>query len=368
MNAILRTCATCITRAAPPALLLTLAAGTAACTEEKKVPAVEADAGAETGPMKPAIGGKLAAAVQAAESAQPAQAGKPGEDGPPEKGFFAPGGADKVLAPGAPPKVELLQRGSDPKVALAYAPADGDQKENASVAFRVQSRGVPIDYILTVKVDKPKDDKKADAGAAGPVRVLATISGLSLNPQIPRDAADQLAKIKGTEVRYQLSPKGVISDVAFNLAKGVDPSFDQLLHSLMEGVGILTPPLPAEPVGAGGYWMVTDRLTSGLVDVVRYRVYHVDKVEGGHASLSVDVRQYAAKAEVDAGGGQKLSMDQFESQGKGQLDWTAQGLLPAHGEAQVRLVLASNVGGQQGVFQSELSAKLAAADPDPKKK
>ncbi|MFT3764895.1 MAG: hypothetical protein QM820_05165 [Minicystis sp.] len=358
--------------AAPSALLLVLGL-TAGCSEDKKVSAAPADSAATDPARKQAaLGGKLAAAVKAAESAQ-APAAK-SADGPPDKGIFAPGAADKILGLGATPKVEMLGEGADPKVQLAYAPSDGEQKTTVSVAFRQQGRGLPVEYGVTFKIDKPKgdkakDEKKGDAPAA--YRVVATINSVSLPPQVPKEVTDQLGKIKGSEIRYQLSPQGTMSDVAFTLAKGADGGLEQFLRQIVEGIGVVLPPLPAKPVGAGAYWMITDRPVGGLVDVVRYRVFRVEKVEKDRATLSIDIRQYAAKGEIDAGEGQKLGLEQFESQGKGKSEWTAQGLLPVRGEAQVRLGAAGHIGGgQQAMLQAESTVKVtgSAGEKDEKKK
>jgi hypothetical protein len=357
MNHLARSCS---------ALLLSLGL-LAGCGEDKKVSATDeaADAG-EVAAKKAALDGKLAAAVKAAGSAQAPAAGKQG-DGPPDKGVFGPGAADKILAPGAPAKVELLGDGADPKVQLAYAP-EGEQKVTASVTFRNQGRPLAFDYTLNVKIDKPKDKPKDDKKADGPMRVVAAVGAISGPPQMPKDMADQVAKLKGSEIKWQLTPDGLMSDPTYSLAKGADGGLEQLLRQLSEGLTLSTPALPQKPVGAGAYWMVTDRLSSGGIDVVRYRVFRVEKVEKDKATLSMDVRQYAAKSDIDAGEGQKLTVDQFESLGKGKTEWTAQGLLPARADGQVRLGLGGRIQtGQQGMLQTELSIKLAAEAAEKKK-
>lgn len=348
--------------AASSALIFVLGSA-AACGEDKKVPAAEQDAGAaDTGRKQAALGGKLAAAVKAAESAQaPAKAQ---QDGPPEKGVFAPGAADKVLAPGAPPKIDVLGEGADPKVALAPAIGDDEQKESISVAVRLgpQSGAINVEYGLAYKVEKPKDKAKDDKDkkdAREPVKVSGKIVSVTPAAQIPRDLAEQIGKIKGTEIRWTASAERGATDVAYAMAKGADSGLTALLNPLVEAIGLSTPPLPAKPVGVGAYWMVTDRVTSAIVDVVRYRVFRVEKIEKDRATLSMEIRQYAVKNEVDAGGGQKLAIDQFESTGKGRTEWTAQGLLPANSEAQVRMGVAGRIQtGQQGMLQTDFQAKM----------
>lgn len=341
----------------------------AGCSEEKKPQVADADAGVdEPGRKQAALGGKLAAAVKAAESAQPTSSAK-ADDGPPEKGVFAPGAADKAHAIGAAPKVDVLGEGADPKFTLAYAPSEGEQKVGVGVAFRMNGRGLPLDYVLSVKLDKPKDKPKDDKkDPAAPSRVVATIAGLNLSPQLPKDAVDQLSKLKGSEIKYALSPSGVVSDASVSLAKGADAGLDQLMQGIVEGITLLTPPLPSKPVGVGAYWMVTDRVPSGIVDVVRYRVFRVEKIEKDRATLSADVRQYAAKNEVDAGGGQKLAVLQFDSRGKAKVEWAASSLLSPSAEGQVGMALDGRVpSGQQGGAQTELTVKIQAAEADKKK-
>jgi hypothetical protein len=354
--------------AASSALVFALAALAAGCGEEKKTATTDTDAGA-SGPQKPVLDGKLGAAVKAAETAQPA---KGGGDGPPESGVFAAGNADKAHPPNAPAKIEVLGEGNEPRVPLALAPTEDEQKEAVSIVMRQQGGGIPADYTLAVKQDKPKGDKAdKDKKAEGPksARVLGKIAGVTPNPQVPRELADKIGKLKGTELRYTLGPDGGASELGYTLAKDADPALGEaVVKGLVDAIGLSLPPLPSKPLGAGGFWMVTDRSSTFGVEVVRYRVYRVEKIEKDRATLSVDVRQYAAKNEVDLGalgGNQKLGIDRFESTGKGKIEWTASGLLPARAETSVRTGVAGRTGnGQNGVLQAEVSAKLAAGEAD----
>ena len=116
-----------------------------------------------------------------------------------------------------------------------------------------------------------------------------------------------------------------------------------------------------EPVGRG------DPPQDDLIDRARGIVQGaptIHSVENGRAVLSIDIRQYAAKQEVETGrGGQKLGLDRFDSQGKGKVEWSAAALLPLHGELNEKMQLAGHIGtGQQGMAATELQARLAKAD------
>jgi hypothetical protein len=369
MNALLRS----LGHAVGPVCLVA-ALGLPGCGDDKKPPVVDTDAGTETGPQKPVLDRKLAAAVKAAESAQASSGAKGGGDGPPESGFFGPGLADKAQAPGAPPKVEVIGNGGAPRFQLVPAPAD-EQRVTVSITQKThQGGGLQIEYGLSLKLDKPKDDKdkKDDKKADAPKgwRVAGKIASVGFPPGIPRELSDKLGKLKGVELRYAWSPATGVTDVSYGLPKDFDPALvDAVLRSLADAVAVAVPPVPQDPLGLGAYWMVTDRTVSFGLEVVRYRVYKVEKIDKDGASLSLDVREYATKEDADLGG-QKMTLLQFQGPGKGKLDWTPSAFVAPHAELTQRTALAGTVpggqqGSQQGSFQADVVARFTA---DEKKK
>lgn len=372
MNAISRSRATSLSF-----LALFLLVG---CGEQKQKPAIEEDAGAaQTGPQKPVLGGKLGEAVAAAESAHAAPASSSAE-GPPENGVFGPGLADKTLAPGAPMKIDLMSDGAEPRVALALTPTDDEQRETIAVSLRLsaQGGGLSLEYSLALKAEKPKDEGKADAGKAKTWNVVATVAGVSPPSSVPRDVAEQIGKLKGTQLRFQMASNGVVSGLTYTLAKDADPGLEGAIRGLVDAVAVSTIPLPSKPVGVGGYWMAAERAPSYLgVDVVRYRVIRVEQIDKGKVTLSVDMRQYATRDEADLGGpgkSQKVGMERFESGGKAKVDWSAGAFLPARGETSMHIQLLARVPGAQGQppqragIQTDLSATMAEGKGDKKKK
>jgi hypothetical protein len=343
-----------------PSLLLAslLAVALGACDDDKKAPQ---DAGVvDSGPSKPILGGKLGAAVAAAESAHatpPNASAQP--DGPPQNGVFGPGGADKAHAASLPATIEVMDQGAEPRAVLALSPGE-EQRSSVSTSLRLGAQGgvLNIDYVLSIKVDKPKADKgkkeekKNEAEPAKPMSILAKVTSATPSGQAPKDAAEQLGKLKGSEIRYQLTPEAPI-------------------RVLAETLSLVTIPLPKKPVGKGAYWMATDRATTFGIEVVRYRVVRVENVDGDKVSFSIDVRQYAAKDEADLGGATKgAKVGAFESKGSGKSEWSKTGFLPASGATGVSLgaKLAMPGGGQQRMMlmQTQIDAKVGPAGDAPK--
>lgn len=350
---------------------------TAGCSEQKA--AQVSDAGvADAGPNQALLGGKLGEAVAAAAAAPSSSAAAKSagsDDGPPPNGVLGSDGALRAHAPGAPPKLELLSEGSEPRVSLMPKLGEGgEQKRVFSIILRAQ---IPINIDINVafkadKADKKKPKPAGEAGAAeeapsaqaytGKVESAAASSQLG----VPPDLAKALEKLKGSEIRFTLRPDGTASDFSQELAKDADKGVESVLGALSESMQALLSPVPLKPVGAGGYWMVTDRASSAAGEMVRYRVFRVESVDGDKAKLSLEIRQYAASATLNVAVGAQnqnmdLPIDRFESRGKGELTRGAGSFLPLSGEVQSQtaaLVVAP--GNQKAQVQSEMTARVSS--------
>ena len=357
------------------AAALLLAVALAACNDEKRNTS-SADAGApDASANGPVLGGKLGEAVAAAASAGPMEPADKREGGPPETGIFTPALADKEVAASGPPKLQMFSEGSDPKLPLAYTFSTGTERK-ATVLLQVraaQSQLTPLTIALVFKSEKPKDDKKADkdkdkdkpADTAGlPVTMkIAEVKSLR-GGNIGAD----LENLKDVVVRYRLTPVGVPTDVAIEYPKKSSDAIELVTGALLDAVMGMTLPLPDKPVGAGAYWMVTDRTRSSGVDVVRYRVAKVVKIEDKTATLSLDVRQYAANSGFALPGMPKeiqVSLEKYEAQGKGEVSLGPDAFLP--GKGQINVVMQSLLSspqqqqqpGQRLMIQTDVRAALS---------
>ncbi|NUO51026.1 MAG: hypothetical protein HOV80_19395 [Polyangiaceae bacterium] len=136
------------------ALSVVLAAACGDKTNQQATPDSSASAG------KADLGaGRIDEAVKGLESAAPAGVkGDPNQ--PPPNGMFAPGVADKALAPGAPPKLDVLGEGEDPKIQLHASVPKG--KETVNVLLQMAFAGKPLAPLLVMLEVGP------DTGGAAP--------------------------------------------------------------------------------------------------------------------------------------------------------------------------------------------------------
>lgn len=349
---------------------------TAGCEKKEESKAKEAaDAGAlDAGPAQPVIGGKLGEVVAEAASGSPAAPAAPAASGdaantPPPNGVFTLQRAAAALPKDVPYKLDLIDEGSEPRRKLAVTiDPKSEQQLLVTLGLRMGGpQGLPrLEFGLSLKADKPKEGE-----AAIPVTAKitsATLASMSLGGP-PKELSAALAKLKGSSLRYELSPANVASNFQPELATGTDPGFAPIIAALGEAIGLLTPPLPDKPVGAGAYWMVADRaVASGAnLPVLRYRVYKIDKVEGDTVSFTVDTRQYAEGADFKLPGptgDMTMTIEQLESTGKGSLTWSPSSVAAGTADITQRLqAILVPPGGQRtaqrSVAQVDLTAKLA---------
>jgi hypothetical protein len=98
-------------------------------------------------------------------------------------------------------------------------------------------------------------------------------------------------------------------------------------------------PMPSEPVGIGGYWIASDRATIAGMQMVRYRVTHLQELQGDDMALTIDLRLYA----VDQGqlppiqSDTQLVLAALDAQGKAVVTRKKSGVLPTSGQTQTQM-------------------------------
>lgn len=314
--------------------------------QEPKPESTRKDADAGVSKVE-AIDPNLAEAVAAASAAPTTSARSAAEGGPPADGVFEPGAADKELARGALPKLTLGAAGSDPKVQLG--PSGSPAKMSGSIQVAVQSdpRQGALPILLGVTFEAKKAEAKPTDNAPAAQRVTVRVSSAKVDaPGIPKEVDDQLGRLKGSKVEYGLTPNGAISAMRLEVAKGAP---DDIVHALADSIGLLTIPYPEQPLGVGGFFMVTSRDELMGLDLVTYRMVKVKEITPEGVTLDVNTKRYSASRTFDLPGMPPdidKTLFQFEAVAEGTVRTTPGALLPG-----------------QGQISSLLGAQFAAADP-----
>jgi hypothetical protein len=317
--------------------------------EEKKTS--ESTAAAEDGGPgnTAAVDPSLAQAVAAA-SARTGTATTPQQKGgPPENGVFAPGQADRELAPNAPPKVSIGEAGADPKIDLSKMVPAAGWRRSGSIQLVIQSDprqgALPVDFNLTIETQKPKAPAEgaqpAPAAPAG-TQIVARITGAHVSARggAGGDLDQALKKLVGSRIEYRALPSGGGADYRYDLAKGAEAGLGDLMRSLTEILATVSVPFPSQPIGAGGMFMATTRDSARGVDLVSYRLVKVERVSDSGVAVQLNTKRYATSTRFDMPGlrgADAMPLEKFTSVADGSLFFEQGVPVPESGE--ITLVL-----------------------------
>lgn len=350
----------------PLAALILFASSLAACDKAQPAQTTPDSSSAKaSGPQSPAVGGKMN------EVAKSLGKGSTSTDElakqPPVTGIFPEGVADKAHAPNAPPKLEMIKDGSEPRIKLHAGPVE---PQMFALKLEIgQGQGRPmLSRVVFVEVAPPelsgkvlealaKQEKEAeddDAPPAGSASAkapkapapkasasasasAAPSAAPSVSPATPAPASVPLAPLTPTSgpklvatvlgrgglnddfngtITFTLTSAGA-TDITHKFNKDIsDPGkaknrdfemsvVEDMLFALYSGV-------PDKPVGEGAQWTVEERRKSLGTDVVRYRLFEVAGIEGDTAKVSMMIRQYAATETSEIVNDPNLIMRQYD--------------------------------------------------------
>jgi hypothetical protein len=341
-----------MTRALSGLLLLALVVplGVAAC-EDKKPSSDSAKTDASAGADKYATADpKLEKAIKAAASASAGAA-----EGPPPTGIFDPGVGDRRHPKGVPTKVDMVTDGAEPRVLLALA---ADASPDAARASSYGPGQMELAMELGPRLALPTVDfamllgpAKKDEG--GPDWLVADVKravpGKQQLAQLPPGLDKEIASLESTQIRLKLTPDGRESELIMQLGKNAKTELDRLAQNAAEALVFATVPLPPKPVGVGAQWIAETRMPLSGVDVIAYRAYRVESIDGDRLRMTLDVKAYAASRDVTISGVPKgATFEQFDAQSQGKLELVRGETLARKSDVQQRIVMVfAGQGGMQ---------------------
>ncbi|MCS6899657.1 MAG: hypothetical protein RMJ98_08115 [Myxococcales bacterium] len=289
-------------------------------TPPKKDPKTEA---------KDAADPKLAAAMAAASAKAPAAKKTTTQDGPPENGIFPPGVADKLMVRGDPPKVELINDGTEPRSQLPTGLAAWKGTATITTSVRLGPRNAlpSIEYTVTLgpeKQEKKEKEKDGDAGAGGPLVLLGAVGVAKLAAEqpgkLPEGVQKEVAKLKGSQLRWVSDESGLAREPSSIVTKDAPADLQRSLDAAAEAMFYLSVPPPPKPVGAGASWIAGSRQVLGNVEVISYRLYKVKSISQEGVELTLESREYAVSEKFTIPGlPPNATVSQFEAMAQGEI-------------------------------------------------
>ncbi len=299
------------------ALMAALSALVSGCDKEERQPTEdrqEEDAGAvdRTAQLDPSLAKAVAAASAKAPSPQAAA-----EGGPPPKGIFGPGEADRQIKKGAPALLTLGSEGEAPRYPLGASKFRAGDKVKGTVQVAVQTDprqgALPVDFNLSFEA-------KSAPGAPEMTHVVAKVDSASVGAMgLPAELLTALNQLKGSRVEYQIAANGAGANFTTIMAKGAENNpLAHTLRSLSDALATITLPYPDKPLGTGAFWMATSREGVMGLDLVTYRLIRVQRAEPTQVTLTIETKRYATGTDFDLVGlPGKYALEEFQSTADG---------------------------------------------------
>jgi hypothetical protein len=265
-----------------------------------------------------------------------------GDKGPPPEGVFSPSAADERHRRGMPTKVDFVSDGAEPRFRLLVDPDAARARLYGPAALELGLQMGPrtavptIDFVLSLGPAR-KEEGGADWLVADIKRATPAKRQLG---QLPAGTDKDIAALEGTSIRIRLMPDGGTGDFQVQLAKAAHADLERLATSAAEAFIFALVPLPSRPVGLGALWIAETRMPLSGVDVIAYRAYRIKEISGERVRVSLEVKAYATDKETQLQGVPKgATLEQFDTQGSGELELVRGESLARKSDLQQRMVM-----------------------------
>ncbi|KPK15133.1 MAG: hypothetical protein AMJ62_10320 [Myxococcales bacterium SG8_38] len=246
----------------------------------------------------------------------------------------------------APPVVELLEPGKEPRTVLRSKVAKGfEQKLTAEVGYaleaivvimKVASPRTLISYDLTMRARKIEDD--------GTVRVAFTVDRAAMDASVSAEtedakSADQMKEMTRVTGSYAWGPHGGMTDLDIQAPPDASVSTQSRIDGIRWALTQMIPAFPKEPVGEGAKWTVHEGVLQGGVHVNQLTTMELVKVKGSRVELALTVRQTAAEQPyTNPDTGASMTLLTLDGDVIGSLTWDLSELAPRAADIDLDLV------------------------------
>jgi hypothetical protein len=251
---------------------------------------------------------------------------------------------NNMIAPqadgGTKTTVKLLDPGAQPRTALRYKfQANRTEKlvmeMSMSMAMEIGDQKQPETQVpairMTMTIDSKEVSPEGDLHHEFKLEQIEVLPNSSVNPAMVNTIKQQMSSALGLSGSGTVTSRGFPKDVEIKLPPGIDPQIRQSMDNMKESMNQLSAPLPEEPVGRGARWQVTMPMETPAMKFTQIATYTLSEIQGDKVKFDITIKQSALPQEIDTPGaapGMKVSLESFESTGKGTVEQQMTNLVP----------------------------------------
>ncbi len=287
-------------------------------------------------------------------------------------GVLADGVADGILKAGAQPIVKLVTPGEEPRATMSYELVENKKQTtgmrmNLDMTMQAGANAMPATKLpqigMNVELATGKKDPIGDLQVTGTITKVVVAANDPSEDAMAKALSPVMNGMKGMTIKYFVSQKGRARDVQVTMPANADPNATQMLEQMKQSFDSMVAPLPDEPVGVGGTWIVISRLKTGA-DILQYTTYKLLSRKGSKIELETTVKQLAASASLATPGATAGHVSKFLSDGTGSASLDLTSLAPDKGTASVNGSMGLDAGAM-GSMSVDTKVKIDFGAPLP---
>jgi len=262
-----------------------------------------------------------------------------------------------------PPTVELLDAGKEPREPLRLqVPLETAETMSLTMAMTmsVKAQGTPMPPTTLPPITMVMSIEGAEKLDDGKVRFRSKLTGIEVGaaagptpPGMVEQLEAQMQKLVGLVQTGVIDPRGFATEGAMELPEAAPPQARQMLDGMKSSLEQFAVPLPAEPVGAGAVWRVTQAPAINGIQIQQTIEYTLVSRKGAEIELEAKVGQKALSkfVEVPQAPGMKLEIESWKGVGVGAIAMSLDRIVPKQSSLDVDSAWTMKANGQSITYE-----------------
>jgi uncharacterized protein DUF6263 len=183
-----------------------------------------------------------------------------------------------------------------------------------------------------------------------------------LRADVKSKVLSELKAMVGLKGEGVVTARGLTKRAEYNVPAGVSPHIAQTIENMRQSLRQIATPFPLEPVGIGAKWKTTSTIKSKIFSFVQTATFSLVSMNGGHATIQVQIEQQAPAQPVKMDGvpaDVKTTLDSYQGRGTGRPVLDLDRLIPtAESEVEVHARFKAEQGTESVAFGNDVKLKL----------
>ncbi len=274
-------------------------------------------------------------------------------------------------------KVELVSTGTGARKELRFKPKVGSkQKMTMTMAMTqevsVDGNKLPVPGLpgqqFTIDFEIKEVASNGDVTYGFKFSEVKLLQDEGANPAAVAAMNAMLKPMMGATGTGQVTNRGLTKSAKFDLPENAPAQLKSMIDSMKDSINRISTPLPAEAVGVGAQWKVTQDLNSGGIQMTQTSTHELKSISDDGFDVAIKIEQAAGEQEVQAAMmpiGSKMKLNSMKSSGEGTSSMVFAALNPK--KSQVKVLsdasMRMTIGGNEQAMEFSTTMEMSVEAP-----